>query len=313
VKLLTQSVRWALAQQTARNIQCAIQVGDLVNNSEPGQEYQWRNIRAALDPWNGKLPYSVVRGNHDIDGDPAKSTPIRPDILQRFDESANFGPESPYAKQPGLVCFSGAAGAAQSTRNTYRLVESNGRKLLILGIDIQAQPEVREWADKVIREHPQHRVIVVTHAYMSDSGQRFNAAIDPVTKRNFDALRADILGHNEEQYNGRRYFGFDAEELWQTLLSRHANVALVLSGHQYEEWEQFKYQLSVGVHGNRVYQLLINQQAMAQGGMGWIRLLEFAPDGVTVRVKTYSPALGAWDVWPDTHYAIQLSPLAGEP
>ena len=41
---------------------------------------------------------------------------------------------------------------------------------------------------------------------------------------------------------------------------------------------EFKYHLENGVSGNRVYQMLVDPQNMANGGNGWIRLLEFDPD-----------------------------------
>ena len=46
--------------------------------------------------------------------------------------------------------------------------------------------------------------------------------------------------------------------------------------------------------GRDVHQMLFDAQSMGggyegNGGDGWLRLLEFDPDGVTVRVKTFSP------------------------
>ena len=85
----------------------------------------------------------------------------------------------------------------------------------------------------------------------------------------------------------------------------HPNVSLFLSGHQFEDFDEFKYHLENGVEGNRVYELLVDPQNMAAGGNGWIRLLEFDPNGTTVHVKTYSPYLNQWDTSPDTYYDIE--------
>ena len=46
---------------------------------------------------------------------------------------------------------------------------------------------------------------------------------------------------------------------------------------------------SKGEHGNLVHQMLVNYQMQPLGGEGYLRLLEFLPDGQTVQVKSYSP------------------------
>ena len=76
-----------------------------------------------------------------------------------------------------------------------------------------------------------------------------------------------------------------------------------------EDFDQFKYHLENGLYGNRVHEMLVDPQNMANGGNGWIRLLEFDPDGSTVHVKTYSPFLDQWDTSPDNFYDIRLSPI----
>jgi hypothetical protein len=49
--------------------------------------------------------------------------------------------------------------------------------------------------------------------------------------------------------------------------------------------------------GHDVHQMMFNCQALGggmsgNGGDGWLRLLEFLPDGHTVQVRTYSPLFG---------------------
>jgi hypothetical protein len=68
---------------------------------------------------------------------------------------------------------------------------------------------------------------------------------------------------------------------------------MVFSGHVIVGG-QLGYLTSEGSAGQDVHQLLFNAQADANGGNGWIRLIEFLPDGETVQVKTYSPYLDAW-------------------
>ena len=130
--------------------------------------------------------------------------------------------------------------------------------------------------------------------------------------KTFDQSRDELLRVGfapDAVYNGAYYGGQDAETLWNNLVKHHPNISLVLSGHQYEDFDDFKYHLESGVYGNQVYELLVDPQNMAAGGNGWIRLLEFDADGTTVHVKTYSPYLNQWDTSPDTFYDITLSPI----
>jgi hypothetical protein len=198
-------------------------------------------------------------------------------------------------------------------RNTAHKFEANGQKIMVVTIDISAGDDVVAWANDVITQNPDHRVILDTHAYLYDGGERFNNAPDPEHPgQTFDQSRDDLLRvgvQGEAVYNGAAYGGQDAETLWNTLVKLHRNVSLFLSGHQFEDFDQFKYHLENGDNGNRVYELLVDPQNMANGGNGWIRLLEFDPDGTTIHVKTYSPYLNQWDTSPDNYYDIALSSI----
>ena len=96
---------------------------------------------------------------------------------------------------------------------------------------------------------------------------------------------------------------------WEDLVRERENFSLVITGHQYDERDGMPYQFNVGDNGNAVYQMLVDQQNRAFGGEGWIRLLEFSPDGTTVTVKSYSPYLNQWSYASDEYFTIQLSPL----
>jgi hypothetical protein len=191
--------------------------------------------------------------------------------------------------------------------------EANGQKFMVVTIDISAGTDVVAWANNVISQNPDRRVILDTHAYLYDGGERFNNAPDPDNPgKTFDQSRDELLrvGSGPDAiYNGAVYGGQDGETLWNSLVRNHANVSLFLSGHQFEDFDEFKYHLENGDHGNPVYELLVDPQNMANGGNGWIRLLEFDPNGTTVHVKTYSPYLNQWDTAPDNFYDIELSPM----
>ena len=49
------------------------------------------------------------------------------------------------------------------------------------------------------------------------------------------------------------------------------------------------YRTDKGDHGNVVHQMMCDYQKKEKGGLAYLRLLEFAPGGKTVQVRTYSP------------------------
>jgi len=289
---------WVADQADDRNIVFAIQDGDIVNSGN--STTQWNNARAAMERLDGVVPYAVVRGNHDIGS--------------QFDLASRFGNGSPYSQQPTLTGHYEVPGQPDwDMRNTYHTFEAGGQKFLVLTVDISAGDDVVDWANQVIAANGDHRVILDTHAYNYDGGQRFNNADDPHNPgHTHDESRDELLrspGQPDAIYNGARYGGQDAQTLWENLVSRHPNIAMFISGHQFEDFDQFKYHLDEGVNGNDVYELLVDPQHMANGGDGWIRLLEFDPDGQTVHVKTYSPHRDEWDTAPDVYFDITLTDI----
>lgn len=52
--------------------------------------------------------------------------------------------------------------------------------------------------------------------------------------------------------------------------------------------------------------MLTNFQMRPLGGEGYMRLLEFLPDGQTVKVKTYSPVLGRYMLGAEHQFKIAI-------
>ena len=88
----------------------------------------------------------------------------------------------------------------------------------------------------------------------------------------------------------------DGEELWKKLVREHANFKFTFNGHTARAGLGDKrtgvgFLTEVGEAGNLVHQMLFDTQHIGgNGGGGWIRLLEFTPEG-RVQVKTFSPYL----------------------
>jgi hypothetical protein len=61
-----------------------------------------------------------------------------------------------------------------------------------------------------------------------------------------------------------------------------------------------------------VHQILNDYEALRGGGSGYLRLLEFLPDGKTVRVKAYSPVLDKYLTDPRNQFDLILKTAEGE-
>jgi len=156
------------------------------------------------------------------------------------------------------------------------------------------------WANEVLSRHPDHHVVVTTHAYLYSDDTRYD----------YDHLR------ESQRWNPRAYRtalgdeapagSYDGEMLWQGLIKRHASIFLVLSGHVLNDGSGRL--TSQGDAGNLVHQLLSNYQMLDEGGLGYLRLLEISGDGTTLRVKTYSPSLGLFATAGDQDFSLRLSP-----
>ena len=66
------------------------------------------------------------------------------------------------------------------------------------------------------------------------------------------------------------------------------------------------YLASITDQGNVCHQMLSNYQFRQLGGEGYLRLLEFLPDGKTVNVFTYSPLYDTLLDEADQNFTIEL-------
>ncbi|HHY94825.1 MAG TPA: hypothetical protein GX513_07425 [Firmicutes bacterium] len=83
----------------------------------------------------------------------------------------------------------------------------------------------------------------------------------------------------------------DGEAVWQEFVRKHSNILLVISGHR--GVSTIPYNVAIGDHGNRVYELLADYQWEPEGGSGYLVVLRFSGDG-TIAVQAYSPYLDAY-------------------
>jgi hypothetical protein len=275
--------QWIADNAQKYNIKNVLHLGDVTDNNLCPQ---WEIARAAMKRLDGVVPYAIATGNHDHG--PRGNCATRETLLNEY---------FPFAESARWPTFGGAMedGALE---NTYHLLEAGEQRLLILALEWGPRRQAVEWANRVVADHPDHRVILITHAYLY-----------------FDDTRYDWRKYGDDQAWSpyASYYGVaalpggthDGEELWQKLVRRHPNFIMVLNGHVCGDG--LGRQASIGDRGNIVQEMLVNYQMRPEGGEGYLRLVEFLPDGQTVQIKTYSPSLGKWRTNPDEQFLLTLS------
>ena len=308
---LEAQTRWIAAQRAARNVPLVVQVGDLTNRNWPEQ---WQRVRAAFRHLDGVVPYSLVTGNHDYG--PGGDSQTRDSGLNEFFDAAE------YAKQPtfggffeaalqnerGEPCATaleqcgveGSSPANPRLENNYHLFTAGARDWLALSLEWSPRDAVVAWADAVLRQHARRRAIVVTHAYLYSDNTRYDHIRRPEHFWNpYDYATAKLPGGTN-----------DGEDLWQKLIARHEHVDFVLSGHVLNEGHGRLSSTTPG--GHVVHQLMADYQERPLGGEGYLRLMEFLPDGQTVQVKTYSPVLDRYLTEPGQQFVLKLDAPAAK-
>lgn len=257
--------QWIVANQAAYNIKFAVHLGDMTNANLAAE---WSVARAAHDILDtANIPYSVLPGNHDYYGvGAAKWTDVCRRNLTKFNSS--FGPDT----FSGKPWYGGNRGnTADHNENNYCFFSSEGLDFMVVSFEYAPRKDTIAWANQLIASHPNHRVILVTHMYLTVNGAYSNSA-------------------------GPNYgmVGCGGTDLWKECAGRHSNVFLVICGHVGESHLNTK----TGVCGNTVYEMVVDYQFEKRLnntpnlGNGWLRVLTFHPDSHRIDASTLTVSSG---------------------
>ena len=279
--------RWLAENVERYRIAYVLHVGDV---TQKNRESEWQVARRAHALLNGHVPYAVGPGNHDLVSDDAAE--LRHSLL------SEFFPVSAFRRWP---TFGGVYDREPDhSENSFHLFSAGGRLWLVLVLEFGPRNDVVRWANDVARQHPDRSIILVTHAYLRPDGHRYDRNRTIVVKVKTTKAGRD----NHRQSKSPDGFN-DGEDLWQKLVSQHAGFVLVICGHSCVTARLD----SRGKAGNVVYQMMVDYQNQANGGDGYLRLLQFHPNGREVNVHDYSPTLDRLSEIPGANYEFELPPV----
>lgn len=143
-------------------------------------------------------------------------------------------------------------GSHEDNRQSYDLVDVGGEQVMMLHLTWDMDDEDFAWAKQVLEEHPDTPAIISVHAYLNKDGS----------------------------------YGEQGEEIFERVVEPHDNVKAVLSGHYHGATHNVK---DLG-GGRQVSEILADYQSADEGGLGYLRMLQFDVDADKMIVDTYSPS-----------------------
>ena len=245
---------WIIANKESQKIQYVIGLGDITQKS---YDHEWEYVKPQIYKMNGVVPYMLARGNHDV--------------LKDFNKTFN---DDVYSQQLTGVMKEGDMTTA------YRTINIGGTDYMFLALDFGPSQKQLDWASKVISEHPDHKVIIFTHAYMYRDGTTLDGD-DAYPASRYPRDREAKLSH-------------DGDDMWNDLICKHENILMVLSGH--DPWQHIAYRQDKGEGGNTVTQMLVDAQHIDgfYKPFGMVAMFYFSEDGQTLTVRYYSTAYGMY-------------------
>lgn len=258
-EMLISQLKWIVDKKDSLNIPFVLHLGDIVDYDNVRHWQTASDCFKILD--DAKMPYVLCLGNHDTEavgvnsGSAASNVPGATHInLRKTTKFNTYFPVSRLMGQKGRF-------EEGKSDNAYYTFKAGGLDWLIISLEFCARKEPVEWADKVVTEHPNHNVIILTHYHLNGSG--------------------DIAERNAG------YGDLSPYEIYEMLIKKHQNILMVLSGHTGNTtWRNDR-----GDNGNRIYQILTDYQGENYGD-GYLRLLDINPERHYISGKVYSPYNG---------------------
>ena len=291
--LMDLMMAWIVDNIDSLNVKMVVGVGDLVENDEKitndydgdqTTQSQWQAVSKAFARLDGKVPYIAATGNHDY------SIDRKGNRTSHYSEF--FSTDRNYRNQKILVQNSrNEQGKPTLENSAYEIKGLNGKDYLFMTVEYGPRDTVLTWAKKVaaLEQYKNHRVILATHNYLNQKDAHTGGEIRWLY---WEPYNID----NEIQKSPRIQLpnANNGQQIWEKLVQPSSNIEMVLCGHVSGEG----YRMDKNKAGKSVHQILFDAQSMGgghrygNGGDGWLRILEFFPDGKTVKVKTFSPFFG---------------------
>lgn len=257
---------WIVKNRDLLHIKFVSHLGDIVQSGAL-ENSEWEiasNSMSLIEAAN--IPYGIIPRNHDVDA---------VDVSEAgFSKYNEVFPISRFNNKPWF------GGNYHEYQNNYQLITAGGIDFIIVNLEVDAADDVLEWAGNVLAKHIERKAIVTMHAYLSDTGERFQS---PHFRTN----------------------GNSGEQIWQKLIKKQCNVFLVLSGHAHSGDGENRL-TSTNDCEKPVEQIVQDYQDRENGGNGLLRIYKFYPSKKELHISTYSPITNQYEHDEDSEFTLKL-------
>lgn len=280
-EVLDSQINWIV--MNAADINFVLQQGDLTQNNN---HKEWKFIQDAFSKLNGKIPYVLAAGNHDMGSADGKFADTRNSTL--------FNMHFPVSQMSALPGFAGVAEDGKMD-NAFYIFKTGKIKWLVITLEFGPRNSILNWAGSIIDKHPGHAVIINTHSYMYSDSTRQGPG---------DHGRPQAYGVGKDKGDSAVN---DGEQIWEKLVKKYPGTRFVFSGHITNSGVGTL--ISINEAGYHVYQMLANFQegvkGSVKGGNGWLRIVDLDFKKKTIRVSTWSPYIGQFKDDPAHNFIIK--------
>ncbi|WP_266080672.1 metallophosphoesterase [Haladaptatus caseinilyticus] len=282
--IFEQMGQWVADNKEQYNIQMFLHEGDIVQSYGSDNDAEWDVAQDAIGRMDdANIPTVLSLGNHDADN-------IRDPQTFRSRFPATRYKETKESNETILDwgTFEGYA------ENAYFLQEIHGEQFLFLTLEFGPRDAVLKWAGQLLETYAEATAFLVTHTYTYHDGTRTDA------NDNFAPNWYEGGGLPEgSNYN-------NGEQMWQSELRYHENLANVHSGHHITG--SYVARRTAHAEGNRTTQMFMDYQTIDNGGDGWFRLLTVNTQTYNAEITTYSPYLDKWSDDKEESFKFNLYP-----
>jgi hypothetical protein len=279
LEIFNSQTQWIADHKDDRDITFVLHVGSVTNDNAQDQWENAESLMRILDM--AGVPYAIAPGDNDYDfsRDRSARESLMKDYFSpwRYDSLPTFGD----THDAGMI------------ENSYHFFSAGGNNYTVLSLEYHPSDEILAWADEVLAHYKDHIAIILTNSYLCADPSNKTYPVQPGTP--YEHSIASI------------YVGW---KIWENLVASHDNVAFVFCG------QCNRVASHLGDTGNIVHEIAVSFENRAWGKDGYMRLIEFLPDGVTVQVKTYSPYLDQYLTDEKNQFilllAVQPHPLGEE-
>ena len=250
---------WIADNVEKENIRFVTFLGDMTDDNKKGE---WADVKAATDLLKGKVSFSVINGNRDMNDKSQKRD------LERFTSAYPLSDFESYPEYGGAY--------SDDCLNTFYTFEQGGLKYMILCLEFAPRDGVIDWAKSVIEAHPGHNVIITTHGFLDDDG-------NVIEKTSADSF------FNYSYIGGEGNCG---DKIRDELLLKYNNIVLLLCGHR-GDGDLVSY-TSTTSDGTKTVALMANGtdiDKICENGAGMVLLLHFKNGSGEVSCEYYSTVL----------------------